>query len=179
LRLDPQNPSRNVGFPDFKPGSLSGLSFLGGPGRAPQASGVKLRVASDWPHVPIELLPQGFGREELLRRINLSPTAAEEADWRLLLAGAGNPIGNMRVKEAAQWLEDNAGASRGLTDAEVAQRGEDFAKYLASHGLFVAGSSGVQGEWPKVLLTRADDGLLYLDHTLLDRHAWIRRSAAT
>jgi serine/threonine-protein kinase HipA len=37
--------------------------------------------------------------------------------------------------------------------------------------LFVAGSSGVQGEWPKVLLTRAKDGLLYLDHTLPDVQA--------
>ncbi len=124
-----------------------------------------------WPVFLIDMLPQGFGREELLRRIKLSPTAAEDADWRLLLTGAGNPIGNLRVKEAAQWLEGNAGASRGFTDAEVAQRGEDFAEYLASHGLFVAGSSGVQGEWPKVLLTRADDGLLYLDHTLADERA--------
>ena len=124
-----------------------------------------------WPAFLIDMLPQGFGREELIRRIKLSPTAAEEADWRLLLTGAGNPIGNLRVKEAAQWLKGNAGVSRGFTDAEVAQCGEDFAEYLASHGLFVAGSSGVQGEWLKVLLTRADDGLLYLDHTLADERA--------
>jgi DNA-binding XRE family transcriptional regulator len=37
--------------------------------------------------------------------------------------------------------------------------------------LFVAGSSGVQGEWPKILLTRARDGLLYLDHSLPDAEA--------
>jgi serine/threonine-protein kinase HipA len=53
----------------------------------------------------------------------------------------------------------------------VAQRGDEFSEYLASYGLFVAGSSGVQGEWPKVLLTRAKDGLLYLDHTLPDEQA--------
>lgn len=35
----------------------------------------------------------------------------------------------------------------------------------------MAGSSGVQGEWPKLLFTRADDGLLYLDHTLPDTRA--------
>ncbi len=119
----------------------------------------------------IDMLPQGFGREELLRRIELSPTAAEEVDWRLLLAGAGNPIGHLRVKEAAQWLQADPGASRGFTDEDVAQRSDDFAEYLASHGLHVAGSSGVQGEWPKLLLTRADDGLLYLDHTLEDARA--------
>jgi serine/threonine-protein kinase HipA len=117
------------------------------------------------------MLPQGFGRQELLRRIGQSPTAGVAADWKLLLAGAGDPIGNLRVKEAADWLAANANPVRGFTDDEVAQRGDEFAEYLASHGLFVAGSCGVQGEWPKILLTRAQDGLLYLDHTLPDERA--------
>lgn len=127
--------------------------------------------AATWPVFLIDMLPQGFGREELLRRLNFPPTATEEADWRLLNAGAANPIGNLRVKEAAQWLGQNTGALRGFTDDQVVARGEDFAEYLASHGLFVAGSSGIQGEWPKMLLTRAEDGLLYLDHTLPDERA--------
>ncbi|MCS4510514.1 type II toxin-antitoxin system HipA family toxin [Xylophilus ampelinus] len=124
-----------------------------------------------WPVFLIDMLPQGFGRQQLLRRFGRSPSAGVVADWPLLLAGAGNPIGHLRVKEAAEWLGRNAGATRGFTDDEVAERGDAFAEYLASHGLFVAGSSGVQGEWPKVLLTRADDGLLYLDHTLPDARA--------
>lgn len=124
-----------------------------------------------WPVFLIDMLPQGFGREELLKQLDLPETAAETADWRLLLVGAGNPIGNLRVKEAAQWLVERQGALRGFEDDEVAVRDDDFSEYLASHGLFVAGSSGVQGEWPKLLLTRADDGLLYLDHTLPDHRA--------
>lgn len=124
-----------------------------------------------WPVFLIDMLPQGFGREELLKRLQLSTTAREEADWALLLAGAGNPIGNLRIKEAADWLAQHSSVTRGFTDDEVALRGEDFAEYLASHGLFVAGSSGVQGEWPKLLLTRGRDGLLHLDHTLPDAQA--------
>ena len=124
-----------------------------------------------WPVCLIDMLPQGFGRQELLRRIGMRAAVGASADWPLLLAGAGNCIGNLRVKEAAAYLAANAGAVRGFTDDEVAQRGDEFAEYLASYGLFVAGSSGVQGEWPKVLLTRADDGLLYLDHTLPDDEA--------
>lgn len=124
-----------------------------------------------WPVFLIDMLPQGFGRLELLRRIGPSAIAGVVADWKLLLAGAGNPIGNLRIKEAADWLAAHTGPMRGFTDDEVAQRSDDFAEYLASHGLFVAGSSGVQGEWPKILLTRADDGLLYLDHTLPDDRA--------
>lgn len=121
-----------------------------------------------WPVFVIDMLPQGYGRQELLRRIGQAPTAGVAADWKLLLVGAGNPIGNLRVKEAAEWLNVQPGTLRGFTDDEVAERGDEFTEYLAAHGLFVAGSSGVQGEWPKILLTRADDGLLYLDHTLPD-----------
>lgn len=124
-----------------------------------------------WPVFLIDMLPQGAGRHELLRRIGLTPTAGVGVDWRLLLVGAGNPIGNLRIKEAAQWLATHAGARQGFTDDEVAQRGDEFSEYLALQGLFVAGSSGIQGEWPKVLLTRARDGLLYLDHTLPDEEA--------
>lgn len=125
-----------------------------------------------WPVFLIDMLPQGFGRQEMLRRLGLSPMADLVADWPLLLAGAGNPIGNLRVKEAAAWQAESAtGPLRGFTDDEVAERGDAFAEYLATHGEFVAGSSGVQGEWPKLLLTRADDGLLYLDHSLPDARA--------
>jgi serine/threonine-protein kinase HipA len=127
--------------------------------------------APTWPVFLIDMLPQGFGREELLRRLDISHLAREEADWRLLKAGAGNPIGNLRIKEAAEVLAADNAPLRGFTDEEVASRGDAFTEYLAANGLFVAGSSGVQGEWPKVLLTRAEDGLLYLDHTLPDERA--------
>lgn len=124
-----------------------------------------------WPVWLIDLLPQGLGRQELLRRIGQPGTASEPADWALLHVGAGNPIGHLRVKEAAEWLAAHAGPCQGFSDEEVAQRGEGFAEHLAAHGLFVGGSSGVQGEWPKILLTRAEDGQLYLDHTLPDERA--------
>ena len=124
-----------------------------------------------WPVFLIDMLPQGFGRAELLGRLGYSPTAGVGADWPLLMAGAGNPVGHLRVKEAAAWLQAQPHTQRGFTDEEIALRGDDFAEYLAVHGLFVAGSSGIQGEWPKLLLTRAHDGLLYLDHTLDDAQA--------
>jgi serine/threonine-protein kinase HipA len=124
---------------------------------------------STWPAFLIDLLPQGYGRQELLRQLGLPATAAESADWKLLLAGAGNPIGNVRVREAADHLLEHAAHDHlGFTRDEIIQRGEAFTEYLASHGLFVAGSSGVQGEWPKILLAEGHDGLYYLDHALPD-----------
>lgn len=126
-----------------------------------------------WPAFLIDLLPQGYGRLELLRQLGLPETTGAAGDWQLLLSGAGNPIGHLRVKEAHDWLVErtSTGATRGFTVDEVAARSEDFAEFLAFHGFFVAGSSGVQGEWPKILLTEARDGLLYLDHALPDEAA--------
>jgi serine/threonine-protein kinase HipA len=125
-----------------------------------------------WPPFLVDLLPQGFGRQELLRQMAMAETAAATADWRLLLAGAGNPIGNIRVREAANRLAEHAAHDRrGFTEDDVVARGEAFNEHLARHGLFVAGSSGVQGEWPKILLTEGRDGLFYLDHALPDEEA--------
>ncbi|WP_218672955.1 hypothetical protein, partial [Klebsiella pneumoniae] len=47
----------------------------------------------------------GYGRKELLRQLNFSENTQEQADWALLKAGAGNPIGNLRIKEAYEWLQ--------------------------------------------------------------------------
>ncbi|MBC3907981.1 type II toxin-antitoxin system HipA family toxin [Undibacterium umbellatum] len=136
------------------------------------------RSSEAWPAFLIDLLPQGYGRLELLRQLKMADQLASDAgtaDWPLLLAGAGNTIGNIRVKEAHEWVAARSGNSegkqRGFTADEVAARAEDFNEYLAQHGLFLAGSSGIQGEWPKILLTRAHDGLFYLDHTLPDEQA--------
>lgn len=128
--------------------------------------------AKTWPPFLVDLLPQGYGRVELLKQLGRHEAAGPAADWALLCAGAGTPIGNIRVKEAHEWVSARTGsATHGFTMEEVAARAEDFNEYLAQHGLFLAGSSGIQGEWPKILLTRANDGLFYLDHTLPDDQA--------
>src|SRR5450830_371916 len=126
----------------------------------------------NWPPFLIDLLPQGYGRKELLNQLRRDENAGPGADWDLLCAGAGNPIGNIRVKEAHAWVSERTrGQGHGFTMEEVVERAGDFNEYLAQHGLFLAGSSGVQGEWPKILLTQATDDLLYLDHTLPDELA--------
>ncbi len=125
-----------------------------------------------WPPFLVDLLPQGYGRTELMKQLERTENTGPGADWELLLAGAGNPIGNVRIKEAHEWAVARTGnTTRGFSMDEVASRAGDFNEYLAQHGLFLAGSSGIQGEWPKILLTRAKDGLFYLDHTLPDEQA--------
>lgn len=129
-------------------------------------------AGASWPPFLVDLLPQGYGRIELLKQLERDLAAGPAADWALLRAGAGNPIGNIRVKQAHDWVSARTGAARrGFTIDEVASRADDFNEYLAQHGLFLAGSSGVQGEWPKILLTQARDGLFYLDHSVADADA--------
>lgn len=123
-----------------------------------------------WPPFLVDLLPQGFGRQELAKRLGV-PADSPESDWALLCHGAANPIGNLRVREAAIELQAKETTRKGFSEKEIAERSEDFIEYLASEGFYVAGSSGVQGEWPKVLLTQDRSGLWHLDHLLADEDA--------
>ena len=128
--------------------------------------------SEQWPGFIMDLLPQGYGRQELLRQLQLSPNAGQSADWSLLIAGASNPIGHCRIREAHEWLQSRSTSEpQGFTQEVIATHGENFTEHLAQHGLFIAGSSGVQGEWPKLLLTQDASGLFYLDHQLPDEQA--------
>jgi len=119
-----------------------------------------------------DLIPGGYGRQLWLRELGLPETAGPSADWALLMAGAGNSIGNMRVRQAAERLRDRGHRDRlGFTEGEVAGRGATFVDHLVTLGLPVAGSAGVQGDWPKILLTVGRDGRYYLDHALPDDEA--------
>ncbi len=121
---------------------------------------------------PAGFTPTGHGREELLSQLGMSPKATQHGDWPLLLHGAGNPISHLRIKEATDWLQSQ---SRSIVESfsheDIAQGNEWFLDTIARHGLMVTGSSGVQGQWPKLLMTLGRNGRFYLDHQLPDAHA--------
>ena len=130
-------------------------------------------IEPTWPAFLVDLLPQGYGRKELLRRLGRPEYEEESADWSLLKIGASNPIGNLRVKEAHEWLlhQYSDQLVQGFSLQEIIERSDEFLESLATFGLFISGSSGVQGEWPKLLMTQGKDDLFYLDHTLPDDEA--------
>lgn len=130
-------------------------------------------IEPTWPAFLVDLLPQGYGRKELLRRLGRPEYEEESADWPLLKIGASNPIGNLRVKEAHEWLlhQYSDQLVQGFSLQEIIERSDEFLESLATFGLFISGSSGVQGEWPKLLMTQGKDDLFYLDHTLPDDEA--------
>lgn len=117
-----------------------------------------------WPAFLLDILPSGAGRRYWLNQLGLSDGAS--ADWLLLLQGAGNPIGNLRIQQAVQPLSDIQ--HPGFSHNEIIQRRDDFIEYAFQHGAPVSGSSGAQGDAPKFLLTQDKQGRWHADGALAD-----------
>ncbi|MBX3232663.1 MAG: HipA domain-containing protein [Labilithrix sp.] len=106
-----------------------------------------------------------------------------ENDWSVLVRGAGNPPGNVRVASAAEVapLGEHPGFERG----EILERRDAFIEYARSRGASVAGGSGAAGDAPKFLLREDDRGRWHADGALDDartRASWLvkfPRSAAS
>ncbi|MGI4720752.1 MAG: type II toxin-antitoxin system HipA family toxin [Janthinobacterium lividum] len=134
-----------------------------------------------WPAFLYDLVPQGNGRKFLLDRLQLPD--AQASDLPLLCAGAFNPIGRLRIREAVHYFEQHKErhelAAGGFAFDELLARAPDFHEAMMVHGMLAAGGTGVQGVAPKYLLTEANDGNWYPDAALPDdqarRHYIVKR----
>lgn len=128
---------------------------------------------TSWPPFLLDMLPQGQARRQLAQRHGFKNPDDPAVEYPLLLLGGSCPIGNLRIKEA--WMQEKerlAGQPfKGLTTEEVLDRSERFGDVIDRFALIASGSSGVQGDWPKGLLTRAADGLWYPDPLVEDADA--------
>lgn len=120
-----------------------------------------------------DLVPQGKGRKLLLQLLGAGDR--DDLVLPLLLAGAFNPIGALRIDQAVAFYQDQArrnpappGMERGFTFADLAQRRESVLEHLSTHAMLASGTTGVQGVAPKYLLTEDADGLLHADLSLPD-----------
>lgn len=125
-----------------------------------------------WPPFMLDLMPQGHARRKLAEHLRIG-IDARESDLPLLMRAAGHPIGNIRIREAA-----DAEARRlaevervGVTEADIFERSELFIEVVDRFGMIASGSSGLQGEWPKASMTLATDGLYYPDAFVQDEEA--------
>ncbi|MEW6760293.1 MAG: HipA domain-containing protein [Pseudomonadota bacterium] len=138
-------------------------------------------VLQGWPAFLYDLVPQGNGRRFLLDRLQLADVPA--SDLPLLCAGAFNPIGRLRIREAVDYFEQHQQrhelATSGFTFDELLARAPDFHEVMMVHGMLASGGTGVQGVAPKYLLTQATDGKWYPDAALPDdraqRHYIVKR----
>jgi serine/threonine-protein kinase HipA len=118
-----------------------------------------------WPAWLLDLLPQGVARERISKDIGLR-NDDPALDIELLLRAGGSPIGNIRIKEAweAEQERISGAGCPPLTDADIRDRTETFMDVVDRFAHLASGSSGVQGEWPKALMTRSrHDGHWYPD----------------
>lgn len=124
----------------------------------------ELWQCNQWPAFLLDILPSGAGRRFWLDRLNLTDGAS--ADWQLLLQGAGNPIGNLRIQQAVKAVDNNSHS--GFSYQEIIDRRDDFIEYAYQHGAPIFGSSGAQGDAPKFLLTQDKQGNWHSDGAIAD-----------
>lgn len=130
------------------------------------------RYSRHWPPFLLDLMPQGHARRKLAEHLGLIE-AARASDLSLLLRSATGGIGNLRIRQAADAeAERLRGVQRqGVTEAEILERSDRFMEVADRFGMLASGSSGLQGEWPKVSMTQAGDGLYYPDSFVSDDEA--------
>lgn len=126
-----------------------------------------------WPPFLLDLLPQGIARDRLIERLRRRDPDLTNPDLELLLLAGGAPIGNMRVREA--WEREcgrlAGGKVSGLSLDEILGREDRFRDIMDNFLMLATGASGVQGDWPKALVTKARDGLWYPDPMVADGDA--------
>lgn len=133
--------------------------------------GYDVRDEPRWPAFLLDVIPSGAARRFWEREIGVPNAPA--SDWAVLLRGAGNPPGNLRIAEAA--LPPSA-AHPGFTRADVVTRAERFLEYARAAGAAVAGASGAGGDSPKLLLREDRSGRFHPDGSVDDmatRALWL------
>ncbi|HEY4253941.1 MAG TPA: HipA domain-containing protein, partial [Roseomonas sp.] len=125
-----------------------------------------------WPPFLLDLLPQGHARTVLTDSLGL-PRDAPASEAPLLLRAGGSPIGNIRVRQAwdAERKRLSGKSHPGLTPEQVFARDGAFTELARDASALASGSSGVQGAWPKLLLTRNRDGRWLPDPMVPDAEA--------
>lgn len=124
-----------------------------------------IRTSAEFPAFAIDLLPQGEALRTLLARLRAE--GHDTSEWAQLGAGAGNPVGNLRIAEAVEAIEGAEGVPR----AEVVDRGDQFRQWAEAQGIPMTGSSDTSGASPKLLLTEDLEGRFHADGALPDARA--------
>ncbi|WP_313474812.1 type II toxin-antitoxin system HipA family toxin [Agrobacterium pusense] len=125
-----------------------------------------------WPPFLLDLMPQGHARRKLADHLKIR-VDARESDLPLLMRAGGNPVGNIRIKEAAEAEAERLTHVQraGVTYQDILERSDLFIEVVDRFGMIASGSSGLQGEWPKASMTQATDGLYYPDTFVDDSEA--------
>lgn len=122
-----------------------------------------------------DLVPQGPGRRFLVQQ--LGTMDRESLMLPLLMRGAFNPIGHLRVASAREFYRSHARANKhetkrhGVSLREILRQPDRFIRCLTSEAMLAAGTTGVQGVAPKFLLATDEEGLWHPDMHVTDQKA--------
>lgn len=119
-----------------------------------------------------DLVPQGRGRQYLLKQLGLADS--DNLVLPLLMAGAFNPIGCLRLQSAVDFYTQHTTVGEqddGFSLQDILGKSEAFLDHLSLHAMLAAGTTGVQGVAPKFLLTQGADERWYADLALPDERA--------
>jgi serine/threonine-protein kinase HipA len=113
-----------------------------------------------WPALLDDLLPAGESRTWWLNYLNVSRSSEFQQNYALLTKACMAPIGNLRIKEAAEQIGYDT--ARRFSIDSVVELQHDFLEYANEHGSAVGGATGAGGVAPKLLLM-VDDNQVYID----------------
>lgn len=133
------------------------------------------KVDRSLPPFLYDLLPQGKGRTFLLTLLERGD--AEGLVLPLLMAGAFNPIGRLRLQSAVSFFQEQAKkkpdalAVGGLTLTDIRTRSDEYLEQVSLYSMLAAGTTGVQGVAPKYLMVQDKAGKWFADLALPDDQA--------
>ncbi len=164
------DPTRGIGSPsrfeydfdylDQHPGALAARDSRAVSCRYPV--GYDVFDEPRWPPVLLDLIPAGAARRYWEATLALPNT--DGSDWPVLLAGAHNPPGNVRIAHAAVPPQSHPGFPR----SDILERREGFIEYARASGAPISGSSGAGGDSPKFLLREDHEDRWHADGALSD-----------
>jgi serine/threonine-protein kinase HipA len=128
--------------------------------------GYQVHAEITWPAFLLDLIPSGAARRFWEAQLGLPNTPS--SDWAILVAGGGNPPGNVRVAEVTSSSSPEAPSHPGFTREDVLARAEHFIEYAREQGASIAGGSGAAGDAPKFLLREDLDGRWHADGAIAD-----------
>jgi serine/threonine-protein kinase HipA len=152
--------------------------------QSPFARAVSARLPLDWDSVSLkkapaflhDIAPAGAAKRFLIARIGQEKPEEVSADLFLLGRSTPAPIGNLRIKESVDALDNRP--PMGFRREEVIARDNTFLEYAYEQGAAIGGATGAGGEAPKLLMTEDRAGLLYPDAVLDDaevvRHWFVK-----
>ena len=124
------------------------------------------------PALLYDLTPQGPGRRYLQRHLRLADH--DDSILPLVMAGACNPIGCLRLSSAVHFASALSGRRRDSVSEEgfgldhIVAHAAIFIGHLRRYAMLAAGTTGVQGEAPKFLLSTDARGHWFPDMALPD-----------